>query len=90
MLCYVLNTQIRQKQSSVAHFTIVANDGLLWLSIVSSPQLICDVTRKQGIGIVTSYSSIVIARAKVALHLWITIVKIDFMPSRIPGLVWKK
>ena len=26
-------------------FRIVAKDGLFWLSIVTSPQLICDVTR---------------------------------------------
>ena len=51
------------KQSSVAHFAIVALESLFWLSIVTSPQLVCDVTRTRGTGIVTSYSSIVLARA---------------------------
>ena len=32
-------------------------------SFVTSPRLICDVTRTRGTGIVTSYSSIVLARA---------------------------
>ena len=52
------------KQLSIADFAIVTKDGLLWLSIVTSPQLICDVTRTWGTGIVTSYSSIVLAREK--------------------------
>ena len=34
-----------------------------WLSIVSSPQLICDVTLTRATGIVTSYSSIVLVHA---------------------------
>ena len=34
-----------------------------WLNIVTSPQVICDATRMRGTGIVTSYSSIVLARA---------------------------
>ena len=46
-----------------AHFAIVAKEGLFWLNIVTSSQLICDVTRMRGTGIVTSYSSIVLARA---------------------------
>ena len=50
------------KLSSNAHFAIVVKDGLFWLSIMTSPQLICDVTRTRDTGIVTSYSSIVIAR----------------------------
>ena len=41
-------------------FAIVAKIGLFWLSIVTSQQLICDVTRTS---IVTSYSSIFLARA---------------------------
>ena len=49
-------------KSSIAHFAIVAKDGIFWLSNVTSPQLICDVTRTWGTGIVTSYSSIVFAR----------------------------
>ena len=61
---YILNTQFRWKQLSIADFaTIVAKDGLFWLSIVTSPQLICDVTRTPDTGIVISYSSIVMARA---------------------------
>ena len=44
----------------------VTRDGLFWLKIVTSSQLICDITRTQGTGIVTSYSSIVLARAKLA------------------------
>ena len=42
-LVYVLNTQYRKKQLSIADFAIVAKDGLFWLSIVTSPLLICDV-----------------------------------------------
>ena len=41
----VLNTQFRQKQLSIADFAVVAKDSLFWSSIVTSPQLICDVTR---------------------------------------------
>ena len=48
---------------STAHFAIVAKGGVFWLGIVTSPQLICDVTRRRYTGIVTSYSSIVMARA---------------------------
>ena len=51
------------KQSSIAHFAIVARDDLFWLNIVTSSQLICDVPRTRGTDIVTSYSSIVLARA---------------------------
>ena len=36
--------------------------GLFWLNIVTSPELIYDVTWKQCFGIVTSYSSIVVVR----------------------------
>ena len=45
MLFHVLNTQFCYKQPSKAHFPIVAKDGLLRFSIVTSPQLICDVTQ---------------------------------------------
>ena len=38
-------------------------EGLLWLGIVTSPQLICDVMRTWGNSIVTAFSSIVLARA---------------------------
>ena len=62
-LAYVMNTQIRWKLSSSAHFAIVAKGGFFWPSIVTSPQLICDVMRTRNTGIVTSYLSIVIARA---------------------------
>ena len=33
------------KQLSIADFAVVAKDSLFWFSIVTSPQLICDVTR---------------------------------------------
>ena len=33
------------KELSIADFAIVAKDSLFWFSIVTSPQLICDVTR---------------------------------------------
>ena len=56
-LFYVMNT------SSSARFAIVAKGGLFWPSIVTSPQLICDVMQTRNIGIMTSYLSIVIARA---------------------------
>ena len=61
-LFYVLNT-ISLKQLSIADFAIFAEDSLFWLSIVTSPQLIFDVKRTWGAGIVTSYFSIVLARA---------------------------
>ena len=55
---------ISLKQLSVADFAIVAKAGVFfWLSIVTSPQMICDVTRIWDTGIVTSYSLIVLARA---------------------------
>ena len=60
---YILNTSLRYKQSSIAHFAIVASDGLFLLNIVTSSQLICDVTRTRCTGIVTSYSWIVLAPA---------------------------
>ena len=62
-LFYVPERTIPQKQLSIADLAIVAKDGLLWFSIVTSLQLICDVTRRRVTGIVTSYSSIVLARA---------------------------
>ena len=58
-----MNAQFRQKQLSIVDFAIVAKDGLFWFSILTSLQLICDVTRTRVSGIVTSYS-IVLARAK--------------------------
>ena len=67
--------------------------AFFWPSIVTSSQLICDVTRTQNTGIVTSYSSIVIARTnwrKGDLHWWITAVNIDISPPGIHGLACKK
>ena len=61
ILC--LEHTIPLKQPPIAQFAIIAKDGDFWLSIVPSPQLICDVTRTWSTGIVTSYSSIVLARA---------------------------
>ena len=58
ILCFV-----HTKQSSIAHFAIDAKDGIFWINSVTSSQLICDVMRTRGTGIVMSYSSIVLARA---------------------------
>ena len=69
VLLYFLHTisgpehTITLKQFSIADLAIVAKDSLFWLSIVKSPQLISDVMRTWGTDIVTSYSSIVLARA---------------------------
>ena len=71
----------------------VAKGGLFWPSIVTSPQLICDVMQTRNTGIVTSYLFIVIARAscrKGHLHSWITAVNIDISPPGIRGLACKK
>ena len=62
-ILYLEHIPFRCKQWSIAHFAIVARDGLFWLDIVTSLQLICDVTRTLATGIVTSYSSSVLARA---------------------------
>ena len=48
---------------SIADFAIVAKDSLFLLSIVTSPQLICDVTRMLYTAIVTSYLPIVLSHA---------------------------
>ena len=64
LTCYFISyTPFYYKQSSIAHFAIVATDGLFWFNIVTSSQLFCDVMRMRGTGIVTSYLSIVLARA---------------------------
>ena len=60
-LFYVQSTQFCWEQSLLTHFAIVAKDSHFWLSIVTSLKLICDAKRTQGTGIVTSYSSIVLA-----------------------------
>ena len=49
---FYLNTQFCYKQLSIADFAIVAKDGVSWLSIVRSPQLICDVRQTWDTGIV--------------------------------------
>ena len=70
-------------------FGIVAKDDLFWLSIVTSPQLIYDVTWTWGTGIMTSHLSIVLARANWRngdLHKWITTVNINFSPPAIHSL----
>ena len=36
---------IPPKQLSIADFAVVAKDSRVWFSILTSPQLICDVTR---------------------------------------------
>ena len=53
---------MRLKQLSMVYVANVAKDGLFWLGIVTSPQF-CDVTLTGGTGIVTSYSSFVVASA---------------------------
>ena len=55
--------QSAKKQSPIPHIAIFAKVGPQWLSIVTLPQLICDVTQTRSTSIVTSYSSIVFARA---------------------------
>ena len=95
LTCYFMswNTQFCQKPSSIAYFATVAKDGLFWLRIVTSPQLICVITRTRDTSIVASYLSIVLARAnwrKGDLHEWITTVNIDFSPPGIYGIACKK
>ena len=63
MLSYVPEGTIPLKQLTIADFAIDAKDGLFWFSIVTSLQLICDVTQTRVTGIVMWYSSIVLARA---------------------------
>ena len=58
---FMSQTHNSLKQLSVTDFTIVAKDDLFWLRIVTSPLLICDVTRMWGTGIMTPYSVIVLA-----------------------------
>ena len=68
-------------------------DGRIRLSIVTSLQLTCDVTRTWGTGIVTSYSSIFLACAnwrKSDFHWWIRAVNINFSPPDIHSLACKK
>ena len=61
---YVMSwTHNSAKKLSIAHFAITVKEGLFWLSIVTSPQLICDVKRTRVTSTMTSYSSIVLAHA---------------------------
>ena len=83
-------TQCRKKQLSIVDFATAAKDRP---SIVTSPNLIYDVWRTWGTGIVTSYSSIFLARAnwcKGNLHQWITTENIDFSQPGNHGLACKK
>ena len=64
VLFYFLRAILCSWTHKIADFAIVASDGLLWLSIVTSLQLFCDVTRTRVTDTVTSYSSIVLARTK--------------------------
>ena len=94
LTCYFLSWthNSTKKKSLIAHFAIVTKDGLFWLSIVTSLQLICDVTRARGTSIVTSYSMIVLACAnwlKGDLHKWTTAVNIDFSLPSIHGWACK-
>ena len=70
------------KQLSIADFAIVAKDGLFWPRIVTSPQLICDVTRTWDTGIATSYWRKDDLYSK-------TIANIDFSSPAIHGLACK-
>ena len=91
MLSYVPGCTIQLKQLSIADIAIVAKDSLFWRSIVTSPQLICDITRTRVTGIVMSYSSFVLACLnwhKDDLHKWITTVNIAFSPPGIQGLAY--
>ena len=81
------------KYLTIAGFAIVAKDGLLCLSIVTSSQLICDVMGTWGTDIVMSYLPIVLTHTnwcKGNLHKWIRTVNIDFSPPGIHGLASKK
>ena len=82
------------KQWSISDFAIIAKDSFFWLSIVTSSQLICDVTQMLGTGIVMAYLSIVPARrneCKGDLHnSEQTNVNIDFAPPGIHNLACKK
>ena len=92
VLFYFLHT-IPLKQWSIADFAIVAKGGLFWLCIVMLSQLICDAARTLSDVIVTSYTSIILARAnwcKGDFHSWITAVNIDFSPPDIHGLACNK
>ena len=55
---YFMSWAHNSTNNDIAHFAIAPKEGLLH-SIVTSPQLICDVTRTRGTSIVTSNSSIV-------------------------------
>ena len=87
-LSFILNTQFRWKQSPTAHLTIVAKDSISFWRHHS-----WSVTSIEREVIVTSYSTIVFARAnwrKGDLHLWVTTVSIDFSPPNIHDLAWRK
>ena len=91
MLFYFLHAILCPWTHKIADFAIVARGGLFWISIVTSVQLFCDVTRTRVTGIVTSNSSIVLARAnwrKGDLNYWIITMNIDFAPPGIHGLAY--
>ena len=78
----------RYKQSSIAYFAIAAKDGLFWINIVTSSQLICDVMRKwRHIRRLFLHAQ---NWRKDDLHKWITTVNIDFSRPSIHGLPCKK
>ena len=63
-ISYFTECTIPLKQLLIADCaSIVAKDGLFLFSIMRSLQFICDVTLKRVTGIVTPYSSIVLAHA---------------------------
>ena len=93
MLFYVFNTPFRYKQSLIPHFAIEVKDGLFWITIVMSSQLICDVMLTRGAGIVTSHSPTVFARANLVQRLSSLVnynPEYNFSPPIIHGLVCKE
>ena len=69
ILCHEHTDPLSSELSSSANFAIVSKGSLFWLTIVKSLQLICDVMWTRDTGIVTSYSSIVIACANWQIYL---------------------
>ena len=63
MLFDVPEHTIPKNKLSITDLAIATKDSLFWFIIVTSPQFFCDVTRMSDTGIVTSYASIVLARA---------------------------
>ena len=83
LTCYYMSWTQNSAKTIINHSLCHCRRGRFF---VTSPQLICDVTRIRGTSIVTSCSLIVLAHAnwrKSNLHKWITTVNIDFSPPSI-------